>query len=172
MKKLKLAFIATLPPCIAILLAVVSVAPKHVAGLSGVMPLLHMAPIFVWGVMHPRDISFPFVAILGLLVDVATGLPLGLAALCYCLFLLLVRTQRKYIYREGFAPMWGYFALLLLVMQGSMWALYSLSVGESAPFGNALLQWFFTLLTYPILHFLLLPLIERMAHARYRLSHA
>jgi rod shape-determining protein MreD len=172
MKRLKLAFLSALPSAIALLLAIVYIVPKHIAGLSGVMPMLHLAPVFIWGVMYPRDTSFLFVALLGLLADVATGLPLGLSGLSYFLFLTLVRTQRKYIYREGFAAMWAYFALLLLGMQLASWGMANFSYGSNAPIGNALLQWLFTCLSYPLLHFILYPLVERMAHVRYRLNHA
>lgn len=161
-----------IPMGISTLLAVTYVVPKHVGGLSGVMPLVHLIPIFMWGVMSSRDISMIFLVALGLIVDVVTSLPLGLSSLCYGGFFLLTRSQNKYIYKEGFAAMWGYFSLFTLAMQLLGWALYSLYYQLLAPMENAIFQWFFTILIYPFFHALLLPVIEKMSQARYRLSHA
>lgn len=171
-KKIKLWLIGCLPMCGVFLLALFYMVPKHVGNLSSVMPVLQLIPVFIWGVMHPRDISFLFLALVGILVDVATSLPLGVTPLSYLVFFILVRTQRKYIYREGFATMWGYFALMLLIMQAASWGMVSFYHGHSAPLMNALLQWLFTVLAYPPLHWLFYPWVDRIGHARYRLLHA
>lgn len=171
-KKIKLFLLSGAPPMMVFALAIFYILPKHISGLSGVMPLLHLVPVFIWGVMHPRDISLLFLAVLGLVVDVATSLPLGFSALSYCAFFLLVRTQRKYIYREGFATMWGYFALLLLVLQIADWAGYAYFYGHTAALGTVLLQWVFTVLLYPLMHTILYPWVEKISHARYQLLHA
>lgn len=171
MKKLKLWLLSILPMLAVSLLVLLYIVPKHIAGLSGVMPLVQLVPVFIWGVMHPRDISFLGLVVLGLVVDVATALPLGFSALATIAFFLLVRTQRKYIYREGFVAMWGYFALLLMLFQLACWAGYGYFYGV-APLGSALLQWVFTVLLYPLLHYILYPWVEKIGHARYRLLHA
>lgn len=171
-KKIMLWLLSCLPMLVVAALTLLYMIPKHIAGLSGVMPLLHLVPVFIWGVMHPRDISFLFLAALGLLIDVTTSLPLGFSALSMCIFFLLVRSQRKYIYREGFAAMWGYFTLLLLALQVVSWAGIALFYGELPSFGSAFMQWVFTVLLYPLLHTILIPWVERIARARYRLTHA
>ncbi|MDX2073381.1 MAG: hypothetical protein SFX19_03330 [Alphaproteobacteria bacterium] len=171
-KKIKLWMLSLLPMLAVFLLAFFYVTQKHVAGLSGVMPMLHLAPVFIWGVMHPRDISMLLLAATGIMVDVATALPLGFSALGFCLFFLLVRSQRKYIYREGFAAMWGYFALLLLIWQLSCWAAIVFFYADGAPVSTPLIQWLFTVLLYPLLHLIFYPLVERIGNARYHLLHA
>ena len=171
-QKIRLLLLSSVPMVLVFLFALLFIAPKHIAGLSSVMPLLHLVPVFIWGVMHPRDISLFFLAMIGLVVDVATGLPLGFSALGVCAFFLLVRTQRKYIYREGFAAMWGYFSLLLMLLQITSWVGYAYFYGHAAPFGTLLLQWLFTALLYPLLHTILYPWVEKISHARYRLLHA
>ena len=170
-KKLKLRFLGSLPTLAVLVLVLLFVAPKHVYLLSAVMPLLQLVPVFIWAVMHPRDMSLWALAAIGLFVDVATGLPLALSALCYCLFFLLVRSQRKYIYKEGFAAMWGYFALLLLVMQCAGWGMVAFYQQAFPPIGSAVLQWFLTVMLYPPLHRFFYPWVEKIAHARYQLLH-
>jgi rod shape-determining protein MreD len=171
-KKITLAVLASLPMLLVTLLVLLFITPKHVAGLSGVMPLVQLVPVFIWGVMHPRDISLWMLSCLGLVVDVATGLPLGISAISYFLFFILIVTQRKYIYREGFTSMWVYFALLLLGMQAAAWGLVSFTSREVMPMGNAVMQWLFTVMCYPLLHFFLYPWVEKLSNARYRLLHA
>lgn len=171
-KKITLWLLAALPMLITFLLAFLYIMPKHINGLSGVMPLLHLVPVFIWGVMHPRDISLWLLAMIGLMVDIATSLPLGFSALGYCAFFLLIRTQRKYIYREGFAAMWGYCTLFLFTLQIAGWAGYMMLSGHAVPMQNVLLQWLFTALLYPLLHYILYPWVEKISNARYRLLHA
>lgn len=171
-KKIKLMALGSVPMCVVAGLLLFYITPKHISGLSGVMPMLQLVPVFIWGVMHPRDISLFLLAMLGLVVDVATGLPLGVSALSYFLFFILIVTQRKYIYREGFASMWAYFALLLFEMQLASWGMVSFVHGAAAPMGNPFLQWAFTVLCYPILHFIFYPWVEKLINARYRLLHA
>lgn len=157
---------------VTLLLALVFVVPKHVEGISGVMPLVHLVPVFIWTVLHPRDMRLVFVALVGLLVDVATALPLGLSALSYALFVMMVRSQRKYIYREGFIAMWGYFSMLLLALQLVSWGFASSYYAIRLPMGSALWQWVLTVALYPLLHVLCIPLVESMARIHYRLQHS
>lgn len=170
--RIQLWCVASVPVAISFIFTLIYIMPKPIGGISAIMPLLHLAPIFIWGVMHARDMPFIAVAAIGLLVDVATALPLGTSAISYFLFLVLVRSQRKYIYREGFAAMWGYFAMLLLVMQLASWALYSFYQANAAALGNAALQWLLTVMLYPLIHYLCFPLVEKLSAARYRLLHA
>lgn len=171
-RRIKLLLLACVPMAVVAVLALAYAVPKHVGGLSGVMPLLYLVPVFIWGVMHPRDISFLALALIGLILDTAGGLPLGFSALLSLVFFVMVRSQRKYIYREGFAAMWGYFALMLMIMQAAGWAGYSYYYEQAAPVGNAFLQWLLSVLCYPPLHVVLYPWVERIGQARYRLLHA
>lgn len=154
------------------LLTLLYLIPKHIQGWSAVMPLLPLAPLFIWGVMHPRAIALWLLAIIGLISDVASALPLGFSALSLCLFFLLVRSQRKYIYREGFSAMWGYFSLFCAALQLADWLVYSWWVRQAAPSESLVIQWMLTVLLYPLLHALFVPLVEKIAQKRYRIAHA
>jgi rod shape-determining protein MreD len=169
--KIKLRLLGCLPMLATFFLVLLTVAPKHIANLSNIMPMLYLAPIFIWAVMHPRDMNWWFLAAIGLFIDIATGLPLSLSALCILFFFLLARSQRKYIYKEGFVAMWGYFSLILLAMQIVGWGLYSYHQHMWAAAGGAFLQWLFTVMLYPPLHRFFYPFVEKMAHARYQLLH-
>lgn len=171
-KQWRLWFLAALPSILAGLLFLLYAAPKQVSGLSAVMPLLHFAPIYLWSVLHARHMPLLWVAMLGLLADMATSLPLGLSALLYCTTVIFIRTQRKYILKEGFSGLWGYFALATLMLQFQYWLSYSFMIGQYAPPGDVIMQWLLTCLLYPPIHYLFYPLVEKIAQIRYRLLHA
>ena len=170
--KLKLFFLASAPTLITTLLVIIVIAPKHISGLSSVMPLIHLVPIYIWSVLHARHMPLWGAAIIGFIADSATGLPFGLSALIYCSLIILIRSQRKYILKEGFLGMWGYFSLMIVLTQISFWIVLSLSYGHMAPVSNALLQAVFSTLAYPLLHGLLHPLVDKISDSRYRLLHS
>jgi rod shape-determining protein MreD len=170
--KFKLFFLASAPTLITVLLAIIFIAPKQISGLSAIMPLIHLVPIYIWSVLHARHMPVWSTAMIGLVVDSAVGLPFGLSALIYCSLIILIRSQRKYILKEGFMGMWGYFSLMILLTQLSFWIILSFMYGQTAPIANALLQATFSILAYPLLHGLLYPLVDKIADSRYRLLHA
>ncbi len=172
LRNIKIAFSSSLPMLVIYLLALFYLVPKHIGGLSAIMPPVHLAAVFIWAVLRPDDLSFILLALLGMIIDVATALPFGLSALTYTLFLLLIISQRRYIQNEGFATMWGYFALTLLLLQIMLWTICSLFYNQLLPISACLWQWLITALLYPLLHGLLYPLVEKLTRFRYRLLHA
>jgi rod shape-determining protein MreD len=159
-------------PClVTILLLLLYLAPKHVEGLSYFMPLLPLIPVFFWGLLHARDMPFWFVFLLGLVMDAAQGLQLGLSSLLYVFFLLLLHAQRKYIIKEGFAVKWGYFGLLLGITCLLSWAGYSLLSGQAHPIVPVLIQYALTMCCYPFFHRLFDILYEHTNHRRWQIQH-
>ena len=171
-KSLKLWAFGLIPLSITLLLLLLYAVPKHVSGLGNVMPLLQLLPIYIWGLLHARDMPYMGVALIGLLTDAATGLPLGLSGVLYCLFVSLLTAQRKYIYKEGFVAAWGYFALLLLLLQAlTLLALFMMH-GVFYSVTHALVQWALTVALYPLAHRIFYRIAEAMSHQRYRWLHA
>jgi len=152
-RRLELFLLAILPALITFLLAIFSLSSSHVvAGLNRFMPLLALIPVFYWGMTRAREMPYWFVFLLGLLVDAVTGQPLGLSSLLYLFFLILLRTQRKYIHKEGFVLQWGYFAGLLGVICLLNWIVLSLFYTQFAALVPAIIQWLLTIGCYPLLH--------------------
>lgn len=171
-KRLELVFWSFLPLAITCALVVFYVAPKHSAGLAHVMPQLYMIPIFYWGLLSLRGMPYLGVFLIGLMVDVLTGLPLGLTALLNLFFLLLVHTQRKYIIKEGFIGQWMYFSVLLLAIMGLNWVLLWLLQGWLFMFSMAaLIQWLLTVCCYPIFHHIFDRLQGSVDRRRWRVLH-
>lgn len=170
--KLQLFFLAASPALFTVLLAVLYITPKPISGFSAVMPLLHLTPIYLWSVLHARHMPLWFVVLLGIVIDTASGQLMGSSSFTYCLFIILVRSQRKYILKEGFFGLWGYFGLSMLLLQLANWQLIWLNDGSAPPMDHAAWQWAFSVMVYPLLHGALYPLVDKIADKRYRLLHS
>lgn len=170
-KRFKLLLLSSLPIVITLMLAILALVSKHVAGLSHFMPLLPLIPIFYWGMMHAREMPYWFVFLFGLIMDAVSGLPLGLSSLLYVVLLALLHTQRKYIYKEGFVVKWGYFSLVLAVVDGLEWIILSLFHGQAQGVWPVLLQWLLTVGCYPVLHTLFDALYDYTHARRWRILH-
>ena len=169
-KRLRLWLWSVLPAAITLLFLVAYLVPKRVSGLDSFMPVLPMLPIFYWGLNHAPHMPYWFVFAVGLLVDAVTGQPLGMSSLLNVFFLLMVRTQHKYIHKEGFVIKWGYFAMLLgavCLAHGMIMFAYAGVWGIKF----MIIQWFLTVCCYPLFHQLFDTLHHHATQQRWHLLH-
>lgn len=171
MRRLELIFWSLIPPCIILALALFTLLPKHMFGLSYFMPPLVMIPLFFFGLLQPRDVPYSLVFALGLVMDAVQGLPLGFSSLQYLLLLILLGEQSKYIIKEGFAVKWCYFAVLLLAVSFAGWVLLGLLQSQMQPLMPLLVQCLLTLCFYPLLHHAFDLLHEQSKHRRRQIAH-
>lgn len=160
-----------LPVLITIMLALFCLASKHISGLDHFMPTLPLIPVFYWGLTHAREMPYWFVFLLGLITDAVMGMPLGLSSLLYICFLGLLHAQRKFIIKEGFVIKWGYFALLLGLMDTFNWSIVSFFNGQAASFQPAFIQWVLTVCCYPLLHKIFDSLCDYIHSRRWHILH-
>ncbi len=150
-RRLSLTFWSAIPMLVTTVFMALYLLPKHITGLAGVMPPLHMAAIFYWGMADTRQMPYWFMFLAGILVDVVTGLPLGVSSLLYVLFMVFLRMQRRFVHKEGFIMNWAFFSALLLVMCGIQWLMItSLGTTTHALF-PLFIQWVITVCCYPLL---------------------
>lgn len=150
--RIELALWSSVPAIITLLLAGFFLSSKHIPGLNHVMPMLYIAPVYYWGMVHAREMPYWFVFALGFILDAVMGLPLGLTSLILIAFLLLLHAQRKYIHREGFVAKWGYFALLLAACGSLQWFGLALFRAQPEGLGRAFIQWLLMICCYPVMH--------------------
>ena len=143
---------ACIPPFFALLLALVCVMPKQALGLSYFAPPLVLAPLFFWGLEHPRDMPYGFVFALGLLVDAVEGQPMGFSSLYFLLFFVAVAALRRYAVQEGFVVKWASFGLLALVFSLLGWLVFGLLHDRFTPVLPVVLQAGLAVCIYPLLH--------------------
>jgi rod shape-determining protein MreD len=170
LKRLELILWAIVPAGITSLMFILCVIPKHIWGISYIMPLLPLIPIFYWGIMQATEMPYWFVFLIGLLMDVVSGIPLGLSALLYVLFLITIHTQSKYIHKEGFVIIWGYFMMLLAIIFILEWLIISFSGNQMQAIPAAIIQWLLTISFYPIFHRLFDNVSEHIKQRRWLLG--
>ncbi len=171
-KRLELLLWMATPIAIACLMFMLSVIPKHIWGMNYTMPLLPLLPIFYWGTIQAPEMPYWFAFLIGLLMDVVSGLPLGLTALLYMIFLVVTHSQSKYIHKEGFIIIWGYFMLLVAIICLCQWLLISFSAKQWQALPAALIQWLLTVGLYPMFHKLFDNIAEHIRQRRWILAHA
>jgi rod shape-determining protein MreD len=171
-KRLELLLWLATPIAITCVLFILCIIPKHIWGMNYVMPLLPLLSIFYWGTIHAPEMPYWFACLIGLLMDVITGVPLGLSALLYLLFLVITHTQSKYIHKEVFMIIWGYFMMLVAVICISQWLIISLSGKQLQPIPAVFIQWLLTIGLYPMFHKLFDNIAEHIKQRRWILSHA
>ncbi len=159
------------PASITALLFVICIIPKHLWGVSYIVPLLPLLPVFYWGRLQTAEMPYWFVGLVGLLTDVVSSTPLGLTSLLYLLFLALLHIQSKYIHKEGFAIIWSYFTMLLALISALQWIVMSLLAGQLYAFVPALVQLFLTASIYPLFHKIFDAVAEHIKQRRWVIMH-
>lgn len=164
-QRFKLRAIEALPSIMAVLLALLYLAPKPFEGLESVTPLLPLIPIFYWGVSVGRVTPYGVALCIGLAVDAAQGTPLGLSSLLYMLLVHMTRAQHRLLHKAGFLPKWASFAVLMLTLTVANWLLLSWFYARPMPWISAAIQWGMTVGCYPLLH-KIFDKTEQYFHAR------
>lgn len=168
-RRMELAWLAAVPALLTLALAAVTLAFSD--SLASIMPVLPLLPVFYWATLLPRAIPVWFVFLLGLVVDSASGLPLGFSSLAYMLFLGLLYWKRRHIHKEGFAVKWRYFAGALAAVLLAEWLCLSWVYARLLPVPAVLVQWAVTAGCYPLAHAAFDTLDRWMYERRWKILH-
>jgi rod shape-determining protein MreD len=106
-----------------ILLGVMSLPLPYV---GATRPSLVLMTIYYWSIYRPTLVP-PFLCFAaGLLIDILTGMPLGLNALVMVVVQWIVRSQRRFLMGQTYKVLWALFGLTAALATGLTWALYGL----------------------------------------------
>lgn len=117
---------ASLPVMMTIALAVVSALPFRVSALAAIAPALPLVAVCYWTFHRPRLMPAAAAFIVGLLIDVLSGAPLGVNAAVLVLVHLLVRSQRASLAGRSFLIVWPAVSLIIAAALALSWVLVSL----------------------------------------------
>jgi rod shape-determining protein MreD len=115
-----------LPYAVILLLLIMSVMSAP-APLS----LIFKAPFFLmalyyWTIFRPSLLPVWLVFLIGLLLDILSGLPLGLNAIIFIVCRIVILDQRRFLMSQSFFMNWLGFSILNSAYQVSQWLLFSL----------------------------------------------
>jgi rod shape-determining protein MreD len=139
------------PKIITLLFVFVGFSHTNSLGLNNFFPLIDLMSIYYWSLYRPNTMQNWFVFVMGLLVDVVSGGPIGLNALLNLLLRGAVLYKGNYV-KKSFAMVWQSFALLLAVIISIKWLVFSTINSGFPVIDSAIMQLLLSVLLYPLFH--------------------
>ncbi len=107
-----------------VLLSVLSL-PLPYAG--SVRPCLVLMAVYYWAIFRPTLVP-PFLCfIAGLLMDILSGMPLGVNALVLVAVQWVVRSQRRFLMAQPYKVLWAVFGLVAVLASALTWLLFGIT---------------------------------------------
>jgi rod shape-determining protein MreD len=148
--------VARLVPTFTLLvLAFLSVLPLRFPDYAAVAPLLGLAGLYYWTIYRPDLLAPAAIFLCGLVLDLLSGAPLGVAALVFLLTRVIVVPQRRFFVDRLFPFLWGGFTLVAAAAVAFLWLLGSVLAGVVLDMRAATLQWVLTVACFPAVAYLL-----------------
>jgi rod shape-determining protein MreD len=146
----------------------VDLLPLPDPGPQSLAPLTTLCVLYFWTLYRP-DLMTPLaVFAIGLVLDAAGGMPLGLSSLSFLLVRSLLLTGQRFLLAQPFAVIWGCFALVVVATAAVRWLLASLWWERLFSPEPVLLEAGLTVIVYPVIGWLLARLHQHVSVA----SHA
>lgn len=139
------------PFLFALFLTLLSVVPIQIDGYSRVAPPLALLAIFFWGVYRPELLPPLAVAILGLMLDVLTGAPLGQYMLIFLLVQASLISQRQLFLAHNFFILWWGFAITAALAGLVSWIIGSISLKTMMPLEDIAVQAAIGIALFPVI---------------------
>jgi len=144
-----------MPMLTVVLCVIVSVVPAHLPVFTAVTPFFPLMAIYYWTVHRPDLLPFVAVFAAGLLLDMLTGAPLGIASLVLLLAYGLVLSQREHLLMRRFTVVWLGFLVIAAAAAVLQWIVVSLFYGMLLDVRAFLFQGVLTVAVYPVVSYLL-----------------
>jgi rod shape-determining protein MreD len=150
-RKLDIAARQSFPTVVTVLLLVIAAAPLAIAAQAQIQLAIALASVFFWTLVRPGSMPPPAVFLLGLLVDLLSYAPLGVAVVILLVLHGLTLAGRRTLGRAGFLLAWLAFALLAVGAVTVQWGLTSLLTLHILPVAPAVLAAILAVGIYPLL---------------------
>lgn len=98
-----------------------------VAHTAEIKPFFVLMVVYYWSVCRPTLVPPAAVFLIGIVMDVLSGLPVGLTAAILVASQWLVRGQRRYLLGQSYAVLWTGFAITCAAAAFAQWGLFGLT---------------------------------------------
>lgn len=98
-----------------------------------IKPHLVLMAVYYWAIFRPRLIPTWLCFIVGILLDILSGMPPGLQAFILVLAQSVVRDQRKFLMAQPYVSLWAIFGVVVAMGAGIQWMLFGLANGMQWP---------------------------------------
>lgn len=92
-----------------------------------IKPHLVLMAVYYWAIFRPTLIPTWLCFIVGILLDILSGMPPGLQAFILVLAQSLVRDQRKFLMAQPYISIWAIFGIVAAMGAGVQWMLFGLA---------------------------------------------
>lgn len=131
----------------------VTALPWSVMG--AVKPQLVLVAIYYWAIYRPTLVPPYLCFAVGLMIDIISGLPLGLNAVVLTLVQLVVRNQRQFLMAQAYFTIWAVFVLVGFLALFLEWGMFGLAQMIWPPILPVMLSATTTVLLFPVVTFFL-----------------
>ncbi len=138
------------PLCICLLLILVSVAPLRMPGLATASPLLPLMAVYHFGLFRPTLLPHWLVLLLGLLIDLLSGNPVGVNAVVLLMVRHFVEANQRFLVDKPFAVIWFGYALASAGAVAGIWALTCFLMWQPIDPRPVVFQYLIALALYPL----------------------
>ncbi|HBR68632.1 MAG TPA: rod shape-determining protein MreD [Rhodospirillaceae bacterium] len=149
-----------LPYCLMALLLVFNTVSFSYPLVDGVKaPLLLMA-VFYWSIFRPTIVPGWLVFLAGIVLDILSGLPMGMNALVFVAVTWIVGDQRRFLMGQPFTMVWSGFCMVSVASGLVQWFLY----------GLIHLQWtpLYPVIASAVLGIMLFPFVNSLLHLTHK----
>lgn len=112
-------------------------------------PNFVLMALYYWAIYRPTIVPPAFCFVAGLLMDILTGVPVGLHAALYVLIQWLVCSQRRFLMGQPYLTTWFVFGLVMFGYLFLQWGLMGLSHFQWSYSNDLLIQAGVTFLMFP-----------------------
>jgi rod shape-determining protein MreD len=138
------------PFLFALFLTLLGVVPLQISNYGQIAPPLALLAVFFWGVYRPELLPPLAVAVLGLLLDILSGAPLGQFMLIFLLVQGSLVTQRQLFLAHNFFILWWGFAVTAALAGVLVWLISSLSLKNILPIHDIAVQAIIAVALFPV----------------------
>lgn len=131
----------------------VTALPWSVTGT--VKPQLVLIALYYWSIYRPTLVP-PYLCFgLGLMIDIISGLPLGMNAVILTLVQWVVRDQRQFLMAQAYMTLWAIFALVCFCALFLAWGMFGLIESGWPSITPTVISGALSVLLFPVVTFFL-----------------
>lgn len=122
-----------LAQCLLAALVLLSVLSLPLPYAGSVRPCLVLMAVYYWSIFRPTLVPPVLCFAAGLLMDILSGIPLGVNALVLVAVQWVVRGQRRFLMAQPYKVLWAVFGLVVVLASGLTWLLFGIMQRSWAP---------------------------------------
>lgn len=161
--------IETLPIFCSVILIFFASHTYGLPGLDSFMPCVEIIAVYFWTIARSEIMHIGWVIVIGGLVDLLQGMPLGLTVFLLVSLHVILMKQKRLLERQEFLVIWLGAVLAITMILWCRAIYFFLLLQHPLPLEPLFMQWILSCVGYSVLHYLFNQLLHKLP---YKLPHA